>query len=51
MSLFKAKIFAKLFNEPIKTRQQLVSIIKQAGQNNIFDSDSLPLIEAAMRLM
>lgn len=45
----KSSFLRRLFSTPITSRKELLEIIKTAAGQNIFDRDSLPLIEAALQ--
>lgn len=49
MSTSNGSFLQKLFRNPVKDRNELLSIIEEAAKNKIFDSDSLPLIEAVLQ--
>lgn len=49
MKLFMHKFLHGLFNSHVTNRSELLAIIKQAAVENIFDKDSLPLIEAVLQ--
>lgn len=49
MKLFNTKLFQQLFNAPVATRQELLNILKQAANADVFDKDSMPLIEAVLQ--
>lgn len=49
MKLFSKPLLQDLFQRQINSRDELLHIIKYAAQNGIFDSDSLPLIEASIQ--
>lgn len=45
----KNSFLKRLFTTPVTTRKELLAIIKTAAEQNIFDRDSLPLIEAVLQ--
>ena len=49
MKLFDKKFLQDLFATPVTSRKELLTVINQAANTNIFDKDSLPLIEAVLQ--
>lgn len=49
MKLFDKKVWQEFFAVPINNRKDLFEIIKKAADANVFDKDSLPLIEAVLQ--
>lgn len=49
MKLFDKKFLQDLFTTPITSRKDLLAVINRAANSNVFDKDSLPLIEAVLQ--
>lgn len=49
MKLFKTKLLQQLFAEPISTRRELLEVLQTAAESDVFDKDSMPLLEAVLQ--
>lgn len=49
MKLFKTNLLQQLFAGPVSTRRELLEVLQTAAESNIFDKDSMPLLEAALQ--
>ncbi len=49
MKLFKTNLLQQLFAGPISTRRELLEVLQTAAESNVFDKDSMPLLEAALQ--
>ncbi len=49
MNIFHNKVIKQLFTQPVKSRAELLEILQKAADSEVFDKDSLPLIEALLQ--